>query len=233
MRVRREGHLLQLTWMPSFFPVNCYLLEEENGLTLIDAAMPFSAKGIIRTAEKLGKAVTAIILTHAHDDHVGALDAIAKHYPDAKVYISERDADLLRGDRSLRPDEPQMPIKGGVPKNIVTKPDVLLKEGDTIGSLKAIRTPGHTPGSMSFIDQRSGSVIAGDALQMFRKFVVAGTLVPLFPFPALATWNKEIALQSARKLQALKPSLLAAGHGDWVKNPDSKLQEAIERSERP
>ncbi|OBZ14271.1 hypothetical protein A8L34_09965 [Bacillus sp. FJAT-27264] len=232
MRVLQEGHLIQLTWMPSFFPVNCYLIEEEDGLTLIDAAMPFSAKGIIGTAEKLGKKISRIILTHAHGDHVGALDEVAKHYADAKVYISERDAALLRGDRSLRADEPQTPIKGSVPKKITTKPDVLLREGDTIGSLKAISTPGHTPGSMSFIDQRSGAVIVGDAIQMFRGFVVSGTIVPLFPFPALATWHKEIALSSARKLLQLKPSIIAAGHGNWMKDPVNELQRAILRAEK-
>jgi len=45
MRVTHEGHLLQLTWMPRLFPVNCYIIGEEDGLTLIDAAMPFSVKG--------------------------------------------------------------------------------------------------------------------------------------------------------------------------------------------
>lgn len=112
MRVTREGHLLQLTWMPRLFPVNCYIIEEENELTLIDAAMPFSVKGIIATAAKFDKKITRIVLTHAHDDHVGALDELKTLLPEAQVYISERDAALLRGDRSLREGEPQTAIKG-------------------------------------------------------------------------------------------------------------------------
>lgn len=111
MRVTREGHLLQLTWMPNFFPVNCYIIEEKDGLTLIDAAMPFSLKGIMDTEVKLNKKLTRIILTHAHDDHIGALDGLKKQLPEAQVYISERDSALLRGDRSLREGEPQTPIK--------------------------------------------------------------------------------------------------------------------------
>ena len=231
MRVTREGHLLQLTWMPRLFPVNCYLIEEEDELTLIDAAMPFSVKGIMETAEKLDKKITRIVLTHAHDDHVGALDVLKKLLPEARVYISERDEALLRGDRSLRDGEPQTPIKGGVPTKVSTQPDILLHEGETIGSLTAIHTPGHTPGSMSFLDSRSGAAIVGDAFQTFRGTAVSGTVIPLFPFPALATWNKEQAISSARKLSELSPSLLAVGHGNLLKAPKEQIKEAIRRAQ--
>ena len=54
-------------------------MEEEAGLTLIDAALPYSAKGILQ-AEKIGKPITKIVLTHAHDDHIGALDALKKYF---------------------------------------------------------------------------------------------------------------------------------------------------------
>lgn len=231
MRLTQIGNLLQLTWFPDFFPVNCYLVIEDNELTLIDAGMPFSVKGIMAAAEKLQKPLTRIVLTHAHGDHVGALDELKKRLPAAKVYISERDAALLRGDRSLRAEEPQLPLKGSVPKNITTVPDVLLHEGDQIGSLQAISTPGHTPGSMSFIDQRSGAVIAGDAFQAFRRTAVAGTLVPLFPFPAMATWNKELALESAIKLAELSPAVLAVGHGNMLEAPGQEMQQAIRKAQ--
>lgn len=230
MRVTREEHLLQLTWMPRLFPVNCYLIEEEDGLTLIDAAMSFSVQGIIQTAAKLGKKITRIVLTHAHNDHIGALDELKKLLPDALVYISERDAALLRGDRSLRAEEPQTPIKGGVPTKVTTEPDILLNEGDRIGSLIAVLTPGHTPGSMSFLDSRSGAIIVGDAFQTFRGTAVAGTVIPLFPFPSMATWNKEQALNSAIKLSELSPSLLAAGHGNLLIAPGEQIKEAIRRA---
>lgn len=230
MRITREGHLLQLTWMPRFFPVNCYLVEEEKELTLIDAALPFSAKGIIRTVADLGKDITRIILTHAHEDHVGAVDELKKHFPDAKVYISERDSALLNGDLSLRAGEPSTPIRGGVPKKLRTKADILLHDGDTIGSLIAISTPGHTPGSMSFIDSRSRAIIVGDAFQTFRGTAVSGTIVPWFPFPAMATWNKEAALASAYKILEASPSLLAVGHGNMLKHPRRKIQIAIDKA---
>jgi glyoxylase-like metal-dependent hydrolase (beta-lactamase superfamily II) len=229
MRVTREGDLLQLTWMPRLFPVNCYIVEEEQELTLVDAALPFSLKGIVRTAAGLRKPLTRIVLTHAHEDHIGSLDKLKTLFPAIKVYISERDSALLNGDRTLRPGEPSTPVRGGVPKKINTRPDVLLHEGDTIGSLTAISTPGHTPGSMSFIDRRSNAVICGDAFQTFRGVAVSGMVVPWFPFSAMATWNREVALVSAVNLLELQPTLLAAGHGDIVHQPEQKMKEAINK----
>lgn len=231
MRVTQEGNLFQLTWLPSVFPVNCYLIEEEQELTLIDAGMSYSTKGILRQAAKLQKPLTRIVLTHGHMDHVGALDALKQHLPQAKVYISERDASLLAGDRSLRPGEPQAPVKGSVPSKILTRPDVLLHEGDRIGSLVAVSTPGHTPGSMSFRDQRSGAVVAGDAFQTFRATAVSGKKVPWFPFPAMATWNVEQALASAYKLIELDPTLLGVGHGDLLRDPIAAMKRAAAEAE--
>lgn len=231
MRVTTIEHLHQLTWMPRLFPVNCYLVEEEKGLTLIDAAMPFSVKGILETAAGLNKSITRILLTHAHADHVGALDALKKQLPDAVVHISARDAALLRGNRSLLPGEQDTPIKGSVPKKMTTQPDVLLHDGDIVGSLRIINCPGHTPGSIAFQDQRTGAVIAGDAFQIFRGVAVSGTLVPLFPFPAMATWNKELALQSALKLLQAAPTVLAVGHGDMLMSPEHEMERAIRKAQ--
>lgn len=128
-----------MSFLPRAFPVNCYFVEEEDGLTLIDAALPYSAKGILQAAEKIGKPITKIVLTHAHDDHIGALDALKEVLPHVPVYISKRDAKLLEGDTTLQKDEPNIPIKGGVPKS-KTVPDVLLEDGDRVESLLAIMT---------------------------------------------------------------------------------------------
>lgn len=125
-----------------------------------------------------------------------------------------------------------MPIKGSVPKKLKTRPDVVLQEGDLIGSLQAISTPGHTPGSMSFIDTRTRAIIAGDAFQAFHRTAVSGTVVPLFPFPAMATWNKELALASAVKLAELSLAVLAVGHGNLLKEPMEAMKQAILRSEQ-
>jgi glyoxylase-like metal-dependent hydrolase (beta-lactamase superfamily II) len=232
MRMIRENTVYQLTFMPRLFPVNCYLVEEEDGLTLIDAALPYSVKGILQAARKIGKPITRIVLTHAHSDHVGALDAFKQVIPDVPVHISKRDARLMAGDRSLDPGEPDTPIRGGVPTNLKTRADILLQDGDRVGSLVALSAPGHTPGSMAFLDTRNGSLIAGDAFQTRGGIAVSGQIRPWFPFPAWATWNQEKALESARKLRECNPTLLAVGHGEWLKQPGTAIDRAITDAER-
>jgi glyoxylase-like metal-dependent hydrolase (beta-lactamase superfamily II) len=231
MRVTKIGTVFQLSFMPRIFPVNCYLVEEENELTLIDAALPFSTKGIIDAAKSIGKPITRIVLTHAHNDHIGALDALKELLPNAQVSISSRDSLLLDGNSTLLPSEKNTPIRGGLPKNLKTKPDLLLEDGDRIGSLEVIATPGHTPGSITLFDTRNRSLIAGDALITRGKVVVSGLMNPLFPFPALATWDKHIALESAKKLIGYKPSLLAVGHGNMLEQPRTKMEQAIAEAE--
>jgi glyoxylase-like metal-dependent hydrolase (beta-lactamase superfamily II) len=230
MRIRQYGSVYQLTFLPRAFPVNCYLVEEDQELTLIDAALPYSTKAILRAAKRIGKPITRIVLTHAHGDHIGALDALKQALPAAKVFISKRDAKLLEGNRALEADEPQTPIRGSVPKSVKTKPDVLLADGDRIASLQAISAPGHTPGHMAFIDTRSKALIAGDALQTRGGVAVSGTVKWFFPFPAMATWNKRAALDTAIKLRSYSPSLLAIGHGVVLENPLSALDQAIQQA---
>lgn len=232
VRVIKNGFLHQVTFMANVFPVNCYLVEEEVGLTLIDAALPYSAKGILKAAAKIGKPITKIVLTHAHEDHVGALDGIKADLLDVPVYISVRDNRIMNGDLSLDRHEDQTPIKGGVPKKLQTRANVLMKEGDLIGSLAVIETPGHTPGSISFFDTRTHALIAGDAFQTRGGTAVAGDLKPWFPFPAFGTWSKKTALVSAKKLVDYRPKLLAAGHGEMIEAPVKVMEQAIKNLEQ-
>jgi glyoxylase-like metal-dependent hydrolase (beta-lactamase superfamily II) len=157
---------------------------------------------------------------------VGSLDALHAALPGAQVAISERDARFLTGDKSLDPSEPQVPLRGGYPI-CTTKPELLLHEGDRISSLEAIATPGHTPGHLAFLDTRDRAVIAGDAFQTLGGVAVSGTFKILFPLPALATWHKGLALQSARKLLALQPSVLTVGHGRMLRDPQVAMERAI------
>jgi hypothetical protein len=75
-------------------------------------------------------------------------------------------------------------------------------------------------------------LIAGDAFQTRAGIAVSGVLRPLFPFPAMATWNKQTALNSAAALRALGPSLLAVGHGDALSEPAAAMDRAIETARR-
>ncbi|MGO0059870.1 MBL fold metallo-hydrolase [Brevibacillus fluminis] len=234
MRMIREQSVYQVTFLPRFFPVNCYLVEEDDDLTLIDAALPYSAAAILQAAEQIGKPIARIVLTHAHGDHIGALDALKQALPHVPVLISSRDSRLLAGDRTLDPGEPNTPIRGGVPKpdTIKTRPDVLLADGDRVGSLLAVATPGHTPGSMAFLDTRNRVLIAGDAFQLRGGIAVSGKLQPFFPFPAMATWNKQAALDSAKKLYDLQPSVLAVGHGEMLRQPMVQIAKAVQTAEQ-
>ncbi|MDH4423135.1 MULTISPECIES: MBL fold metallo-hydrolase [Bacillus] len=232
MQLIRVETVHQIAFLPRLFPINCYFVEEESGLTLIDAALPFCAKKILESARKIGKPITNIVITHAHDDHIGALDAIKQELPDIPVYISKRDACLLEGDLSLQLGEPGTEVKVGVSKQINTVPDILLQEGDRIGSLVAIATPGHTPGSMSFLDTRNDALIVGDAFQTRGGVAVAGQIKWLFPFPVFGTWDAEVSLTSAQKLLEYKPAILATGHGKMMKEPFVHMQRAIEEAKQ-
>lgn len=223
-----SNNLYQLT---QWGAINCYLVREDDGFTLIDTANGKQEQQIMQAAQKLGLPIARILLTHAHVDHVGSMDKLHDALPDVPVIISERDARFLHGDKSLDPTEPQTQLRGGYPV-CTTKPTLLLHEGDRVGSLEVIATPGHTPGHLAFFDTRDRAIIAGDAFQTLGGVAVSGTFKPLFPLPALATWNKELALESARKLLALQPSLLAVGHGRMLSNPQEAMKQAIQVMER-
>ncbi len=223
--------LVQLTRFPRLFPVNCYLVREEDGFTLIDTAITGSAPAIQDAAHALDAPIVRIALTHAHGDHVGALDALHALLPTAEVLVSARDARFLHGDMRLDPGEPQVKLRGGYPR-CTTQPTRLVLPGDHVGSLTVVAAPGHTPGHLAFLDTRDGTLIAGDAFQTRGGIAVAGTLRPLFPFPALATWHPPTALASAQTLRALLPTRLAVGHGAVLADPLPAMDRAIARAEQ-
>ncbi len=230
MNINQHGeNLIQLGRFGSAF--NAYFVKEDDGLTLIDAGLPGSAKGILRAAEQSGLPITRIALTHSHVDHIGALDALAATLPGVEVLVSAREARLMAGDLSLDADEANDKLRGGYvqPK---TQPTRTLQAGDRVGSLEVIAAPGHTPGQIAFMDTRDGTLIAGDAFQSQGGIAVAGQLRLLFPFPGFAYWHKVTSLNTAQALYALKPSRLAVGHGNVLENPAQMMQQAIESAER-
>jgi glyoxylase-like metal-dependent hydrolase (beta-lactamase superfamily II) len=226
-----SSRLIQLTRYPAVFPMNCYLVTEDDGLTLVDSTMSSPADDLAALVKQLGKELRRVALTHAHGDHVGGVSGVRQRFPGVEVSLAERDAPILAGDKALLPTEPQTPVKGYFVK-VDWKPDRLLKPGDRVGSLEVVASPGHTPGHVSFLDVRDRSLIAGDAYQTRAGIAVSGDLRPLFPFPAMATWNKPTALASAVALRELKPALLAVGHGAAVSEPGAAMDRAIEAARR-
>lgn len=232
MKITRHGsNLVQLTRYPAVFPMNCYLVEDDDGLTLVDSTTSSPGDDVELIAKQVGKELRRIALTHAHGDHVGGVAGVRTRFPGVEVSISERDARLLAGDKSLLQGEPQTEVKGYFVK-VDWKPDRLLKPGDRVGSLEVVASPGHTPGHVAFIDVRDRTLIAGDAFQTRGGIAVSGVLRPLFPFPAMATWNKQAALASATALRALRPTLLAVGHGKALRDPATDMDGAIEAARR-
>jgi glyoxylase-like metal-dependent hydrolase (beta-lactamase superfamily II) len=218
-----------LTRISRFGFVNAYLVREDDGLTLVDTAVPRSAKAILAAAEAAGAPIVRIALTHAHGDHIGSLDELAAALPAAEVLISARDARLMMKDMSLDPGEPQSKLRGSYP-GAKTRPTRTLHPGDTVGSLEVVAAPGHTPGHVAFIDRRDGTLVCGDAFSTLGGVATAAKPNLRFPLVAMATWDRPTALASARALRALDPARLAPGHGRIVDAPGPAMDAAIAKA---
>jgi glyoxylase-like metal-dependent hydrolase (beta-lactamase superfamily II) len=207
--------------------VNAYLVHENDGLTVIDTMIGGSAGKIIAAAEANGAPIVRILLTHAHADHIGSLDALKERLPEAEMIISTRDARLLAKDMSLDPGEPEDKLRGGYP-GAETRPDRTVDPGDRVGSLEVMATPGHTPGHIALLDPRDRTVYCGDVYSTIGGVATSAKLNPRFPL-VLFTWHRPTELESARALRALEPARLAPGHGKVVESPLDAMDRAIAR----
>jgi glyoxylase-like metal-dependent hydrolase (beta-lactamase superfamily II) len=227
MRVTTHGnYLVQLARWARIFPVNIYLVREQDSLTLIDTGMSGKAQFVIEQAKNMELPIARILLTHSDPDHIGRLDQLRDKLPDAEVLMTEMSARVLSGELTI--DKRGNLHEPATPKPLVaTRPTGILNAGDIIGSLEVIAAPGHKPDQVAFFDTRDGTLIAGDAFQTKGGIAVAGTIRWTFPFPGLATIDKVTALHTAKDLRQLSPSRLATGHGNVLEDPVDAMDRAI------
>lgn len=211
--------------------VNCYLVIERDGSTLVDTGIAGMGKMLLKAAVDTGQPIRRILLTHAHVDHAGALDEVAELLPEAEILLTPRTERLLSGDLSLDAGEPQSPPKGGFPTRKTRATRRLSPEGK-IGPLRIIPVPGHSPDQLAFLDERDGTLIAGDAFQTKGGIAVSGVLRWRFPLPAMATWSLELATESAARLADLSPARLCPGHGRVLEEPEDAMRRAIGEAEK-
>lgn len=192
--------------------------------------LPQTAKHLLAAIAADGRPVRRIVLTHGHGDHVGGLDEVVAALGDVEVIVSARDAKLLEKDKSAEPGEPaDAKVRGSIP-GVTTRPTRLVGDGDTVGSLQVIASPGHTPGHIALFDPRDRTLIAGDAYATVGGVSTSARPTAPFPIPALVAWHRPTALASARRLRALDPATLAVGHGKVLEDPLAAMDQAIARA---
>lgn len=191
-----------------------YLIEDPDGLTLIDASVPPAVGPILNQIRALGRTprdVKRILITHAHPDHVGDLprlqretgaqivaSALEQPVIEGRAPISRAPVESLRGPVKLR-----MPLTMFKP----TPVDLALQGGEilpVLGGLHALLTPGHAPGHLSFWQPEKRLLFCGDVL-----FNAPNLRLP----PGFLTVDMDEDRRSVRKLVDLAPAVVCFGHG--------------------
>ena len=198
--------------------VHAYLLDDGNGLTLIDTLFDTDAHRILAQVQAIGKTaqdIKHIILTHAHRSHLGGL-AKLKELTGAPVYAHEWEADIISGDRRAQPVSmlPYPPFRAyplqiglnlDISKHVPITVDNFVHEGDRIGPIQVIFAPGHSPGHLAFYWEERRALIAGDAVCTWPTFMLGWKGFMLNPR------QHQISL---RRLAELDAEVLCVGHGE-------------------
>lgn len=108
--------------------------------TLVDTTYDELSAGLFDGLDALGIRPERLVITHAHGDHVGAVDAVVDRY----------------GPETWVPAESTLPAD--------TEPDHRYKHGDAVGPLEAVHVPGHTPDSHALVNEAAGVLVTGDVL---------------------------------------------------------------------
>jgi len=192
---------------------NIYIVNyTDDEKLLIDTGMPRSLQKIehyLAQVEVKPSDLKMVILTHCHIDHVGCAAQLGKRFG-IKILIGKQDSPYVTGERRLPPPKGLAGVGfrlfGDILRFEPFKPDGTLKDGDNIGKLKIIHTPGHTPGSICVFDTETGTLFSGDSLLSSK-----GELKP--PSPSFSLNHRE-AIDSLEKIIGLNIENLCPGHGE-------------------
>ncbi len=190
-----------------------------TGLVVIDTGIPGSGKKILSyirdTLHRDPSAITTLIITHFHTDHVGGITALKQAAPGLNVAIHEADAGYVTGALPL----PRYPGLRGLVVGLfsllrpsIFTPDRLLHDGDRIEGLTCIHLPGHTPGSIGLLEEGSKTLFAGDLLRWDGTTLSEGARA--FSLDVAASWR------SIRKIASIEFDTLLTGHGKPLR-PDA------------
>jgi len=219
--------------------VNVYLIKEDP-VTLIDVG-PKTKDAADTLREKLARNgvqfsdVRRIVLTHAHEDHCGLAKQVRDEAKDAEILVHNWETGHLFG-RLAREEHRSLLHRSGVPEKVFDEMQSLyqdislltdsLEDGDfsaltdemelefESGTLRVLHTPGHTPGSCSFVREANRTLICGDCV---LKRITPNPILspdPIDPtqrFRSLAEY-----LVSLAKLRSYSPTLAYGGHGEPV-----------------
>lgn len=209
--------------------VNLYLWGPRDGWVLIDAGVPGCADDIVEAAEERfgeGTQPQAIVLTHGHFDHVGALSNLLERW-NVPVYAHPLELPHLTGQRDYNPPDPTV---GGGAMALMSfaYPEKASDFGDRVQPLpedgsvpgmpgwRWIHVPGHTAGQVALFRDRDRILIAADAfvtVQQESLYAVATQKQEVHGPPAYFTPDWEAARRSVEALAALNPAVAATGHG--------------------
>lgn len=213
--------------------------QKDDKWVLIDAGMPRSAEAIKNTAEQIygpQKPPAAIILTHGHFDHVGALIELMEYWK-APVYAHIKEMPYLTGQENY--PEPDPTVEGGMVAkissifpnegiNLDEKVQPLPDDHSVPGlrDWKWVHTPGHSKGHISLFRESDRSLIVGDAFVNVRQdslYKVITQEKEIAGPPRYLTTDWEAAKESVRLLESLKPAVAITGHGFPVEGKELEM----------
>ena len=227
--------------------VNVYLVEDDDGVAVIDAGLPGMWPHLTGALDELGYGagdVRALVLTHAHFDHVGTAARLRQEYRtpilvhDADRYIAahpyryrhetNRFLYPLRYPKAV-PVLGAMTLAGALNVRGVTDVHSLTPEsGDTLpGKPRILHTPGHTAGHVALHYPDRGALISGDSLVTLDPYT--GATGPQIVSGA-ATADSAEALASLSLLAGTDAPLLLTGHGEpWRDGSAAAVERALAR----